>query len=83
MKKTMNSRKDLDDMKNAMQDMVDSFDVLSKSIYRSYHCFYDLGNDMRKFEIIRKRRRTRRTIRVILLACMIVLMICLYYCMLL
>ena len=82
MKKMMNYRIDLDDMKNAMQDMVDSFDVLSKSIEGSYHCFVDLGNDMRKFEIIRRQRRKRRILRMILLACMIVLMICLY-CMLL
>lgn len=78
----MNNRKDLDDMKTAMQDMVDSFDVLSKSIYGSYHCFVDLGNDLWKFEKIRRQRRKRRILRMILLACMIVLMICLY-CMLL
>ena len=74
----MNSRKDLDDMKMAMHDVADSFDVLTKSIYGPYHCFIDLGNNMRKFEIKRRQRRARRILRMILLACMIVLMICLY-----
>ena len=78
MKKMMNSRKDLDDMKKAMQDMADSFDVLTKSIHGPYHCFIDLGKDLCKFEKIRRQRRKRRILRMILLACMIVLMICLY-----
>ena len=76
----MNNRKDLDDMKNAMQDMVDSFDVLSKSIYGSYHCFVDLGNDLREeLEELERLRKRKKILLIRLIVLIVIFIICISY----